>query len=128
MHHPTLHCMLLPLPPGGADASVIEANKKQLGEILDSAEAQLAKTPYLAGEDYSVADAIFTPLLFRISMVKQTDIYLTPRPKVSDYYSSIKQRPSFKEVFGPSMSQLTAASLLLPALARASFAGFTGWY
>jgi hypothetical protein len=54
--------------------------------LLDEAEAQLASTPYLAGQAYSVADVIFTPLLFRLGMAGKTGEYLKPRPHVSGYY------------------------------------------
>jgi glutathione S-transferase len=36
--------------------------------ILDDAEAQLAKTPYLAGTEYSMADVIVTPVIFRTGL------------------------------------------------------------
>lgn len=32
----------------------MEANRKQLLELLDDAEAQLTKTPFLAGSEYSM--------------------------------------------------------------------------
>jgi glutathione S-transferase len=47
------------------DAAAVEANNVLLLGLLDDAEQQLAKTSYLAGPAYSVADVMFTPLLFR---------------------------------------------------------------
>jgi glutathione S-transferase len=47
------------------DAAAVEANNSLLVGLLDDAEAQLAKSAYLAGPAYSVADVMFTPVLFR---------------------------------------------------------------
>lgn len=47
------------------DAAAVEANRRKLVSLLDDAEQQLATTPYLAGAAYSVADVMFTPVLFR---------------------------------------------------------------
>jgi glutathione S-transferase len=53
------------------DAAAVEANNVLLVGMLDDAEAQLAKGAYLAGPAYSVADVMFTPVLFRcVTMTK----------------------------------------------------------
>jgi hypothetical protein len=69
------------------DAAAGEANRQQLVGLLDEAEQQLATSPYLAGQAYSVADVIFTPVLFRLGMAGKTGEYLKPRPNVSEYYN-----------------------------------------
>lgn len=51
-----------------ADAAKCDANRAQLLGILDAAEAQLAETPFLAGQAYSAADVLMTPLLFRTGL------------------------------------------------------------
>lgn len=68
------------------DAAAGEANRQQLVGLLDEAEQQLATSPYLAGQAYSVADVIFTPVLFRLGMAGKTGEYLKPRPHVSEYF------------------------------------------
>ena len=52
----------------------------------------------------------------------------SPTPQVSDYWNRIKERPSFKTVFGPAMSGATAATAVLPGLAKAVWGGLTGRY
>lgn len=69
------------------DLAAIEANEKVLVGLLDDAEQQLSSTTYLAGSSYSVADVMFTPVLFRLGMANKTGEYLKPRPKVSEYYN-----------------------------------------
>eukprot|EP00879_Flechtneria_rotunda_P013342 GHRR01013932.1.p1 GENE.GHRR01013932.1~~GHRR01013932.1.p1 ORF type:complete len:174 (+),score=85.15 GHRR01013932.1:450-971(+) len=112
----------------GADPAAIAENKAQLVSILDDAEQQLAKTPYLGGNAYSAADVVLTPLIFRLGMAGKTGEYLKPRPNVSNYYDRMKARPSFQKVFGPAQSKLTAARCILPALVKAQLASITGWY
>jgi len=112
----------------GADKAKVAANLSQLTSILDDAEQQLAQSPYLAGEEYSIADVMFTPMLFRLGVVGKTGEYLKPRPKVSDYFNRVKTRPSFRQAFGAAENKLTAAKLLLPALVKSKFAHLTGWY
>lgn len=88
MSPPPSHTARLALSDAeGKDAAAGEANRKQLASLLDEAEAQLGVTPFLAGEAYSVADVMFTPLLFRLGMANKTGEYLKPRPNVSKYYS-----------------------------------------
>eukprot|EP00878_Enallax_costatus_P004115 GHUV01004343.1.p1 GENE.GHUV01004343.1~~GHUV01004343.1.p1 ORF type:complete len:195 (+),score=74.61 GHUV01004343.1:238-822(+) len=110
------------------DAAAVSTNEKVLVGLLDEAEQQLSKTQYLAGGAYSVADVIFTPVLFRLGMGNKTAYYLKPRPNVSAYYNRMKSRPSFHEVFGPASSSFTLAKALVPTLIRAQLASLTGQY
>lgn len=110
------------------DPAAVEANMTQLLSLLDDAEAQLGKTQYLAGDDYSMADVMMTPVIFRTGIPGQTRQLLEPRPKLSDYWTRIKGRPSFVKVFGPAMSGATAAGCILPALVKAWLSGVTGCY
>lgn len=55
-----------------ADAAAGDANRAQLSQLLDEAEQQLAAGPFLAGAEYSAADVLFTPLLFRLGMAGKT--------------------------------------------------------
>lgn len=71
----------------GKDAAAGEANRQQLAGLLDEAEQQLSRTQFLAGDAYSVADVMFTPILFRLGMAGKTGEYLKPRPNVSSYYN-----------------------------------------
>lgn len=80
------HTPTHPSDAQNADPAAGEANRQQLVGLLDEAEQQLAKTPFLAGQAYSVADVMFTPVLFRLGMANKTGLYLKPRPNVSQYY------------------------------------------
>ncbi len=58
-----------------------KANRDHLEAMLDRAEWELRGRPYLAGEEYSAADVMMTPLLLRIqtsaSAGCSTCMYLT---------------------------------------------------
>ncbi|WIA34352.1 hypothetical protein OEZ86_012689 [Tetradesmus obliquus] len=110
------------------DAAAVAANNALLLGLLDDAEQQLASSSFLAGPAYSVADVMFTPVLFRLGMANKTGEYLKPRPHVSEYYNRMKERPSFKAAFGAASSKLTLASAIVPALLKAQLAWLTGWY
>lgn len=103
------------------DPQVSSQNLRDLVSLLDTAEQRLAKAPYVAGDEYSAADVIFTPVLYRIFLAGKGDELMKPRPNVSAYYERLKQRPSYKEVFGPQENPLYAGSLVVPALFQAVF-------
>lgn len=108
----------------GGEKEVGEANKAQLVAILDEAEARLTNNKYLAGEEYSIADVIFTVCLYRIPMVKLDQELIDPREKVKNYWAEVKKRKSYKKVFGVSDSGLSTALLVAPVLAKIKFASF----
>ncbi|PRW34083.1 TCHQD class glutathione S-transferase [Chlorella sorokiniana] len=113
------------------DSAALEENERRLVGLLDAAETRLgaAGAPaWLAGSAYSQADVLFSVVLWRIAMAKQQSRYIEPRPAVLSYYQRIQQRPSWRQVFAPSLSGLTAARLVLPALIKAWWAGLTGRY
>jgi glutathione S-transferase len=120
------------LKAGGAtefeDKEKAEANKAQLVALLDEAESRLSKTKYLAGEEYSNADVIFTPVIYRIFLVKLEKELLDPRENVKKYWLGLKKRPSYKKTFGTSDSKLSSAALVLPAFAKIYLAKLTGRY
>jgi glutathione S-transferase len=77
---------VFPVAADGADAAKGKANWDQLISLLDEAETQLGSTPFLAGQAYSAADVMFTPVLFRFGVVGKTGELLKPRPNVSAYF------------------------------------------
>ncbi|KAG0622458.1 hypothetical protein M758_3G098700 [Ceratodon purpureus] len=103
------------------DAAVVEANKMQLVALLDEAEMRLGKSRYLAGNQYTIADVIFTPVVYRLFSTKKDQQYLTTRSNIRQYYEELKQRPSYNKVFHVSDSSLSAASLILPTLIKIFF-------
>eukprot|EP00252_Welwitschia_mirabilis_P009846 TRINITY_DN2272_c0_g1_i3.p1 TRINITY_DN2272_c0_g1~~TRINITY_DN2272_c0_g1_i3.p1 ORF type:complete len:245 (-),score=27.24 TRINITY_DN2272_c0_g1_i3:192-926(-) len=60
----------------------------------------LANSSYLAGEDFSMADAMFIPILARLEILDIADEYLSTRSCLSDYWNRMKTRKSFQGVIG----------------------------
>jgi glutathione S-transferase len=81
----------------------VAADKRQIAEItgrmdrmLDDLDVQLTSTAFLAGDNYSVADVAWTPVLYRIEECGFADDWIhRTRGNLSAYYNRLKQRPSF---------------------------------
>lgn len=108
------------------DAATVEANQRELAALLDEAEVRLAQSKFLAGDQYSMADTIFTPVVYRLYAMRKEQEYLHLRTRVREYYQLLKQRPSYNKVFGFSDSGLASASLFLPALIKVFFTNLIG--
>lgn len=111
-----------------ADPAVANANRKQLVALLDEAETRLASNKFLAGPEYSAADTIFTPVLYRLYQLKKDKEYLDSCPNIKRYYEELKKRPSYKKVFSVSNSGLASVQQLLPAVGKILFSKVTGKY
>jgi len=64
--------------------------------LLDEMEETLTRHPWLAGEQYTLADIAFTPYLARLEHLNIVDM-IGERHRVADWYRRCKQRPSFAE-------------------------------
>ncbi|MEW5318559.1 MAG: hypothetical protein WDW38_009773 [Sanguina aurantia] len=110
----------------GSDPRAQEANRAELRSILSKAEATLSKQNFLAGSEYSAADALLSVILWRLDNLGQIDQYLSPRTFLSRYWGMIQARPSYNTVFGPSKNPFTAFSLAGPAVAQVLLQKVTG--
>lgn len=64
---------------------------------LAKMEADLAESPWLAGEAHSLADAGMTPYLARLDMLQMQAMWTEARPRVAYWYDRIRARPSYAE-------------------------------
>lgn len=110
------------------DAEAVKANKVQLVALLDEAEMRLKNSKFLAGNQYSVADVIFTPVVYRLLSTKKDQEYLSTRPHIRIYFQDLKTRPSYKKVFEFSDTGLGTMWIILPALLKVFWANFTRRY
>ena len=65
--------------------------RNNLNRRLPHVEAQLAKTPYLMGDRFTVADAY---LFVVVNWSKHVGFDLSPFPKIQDYLARIGARPA----------------------------------
>lgn len=82
------------------DPDALNHSKELLINLLDDADNQLAESTYLSGEEFSMADAMFVPILARIEVLNKGDEYISSRTHLSDYWNRVKKRPSYHAVIG----------------------------
>lgn len=97
------------------DTEALEANREQLLNMLDDAEDQLSTTEYMAGYEFTIADAALIPVLARIELLKLSEEYLHSRPRLLEYWERMKSRASYKKVIGGYSSQLKQLKLVVPS-------------
>jgi glutathione S-transferase len=68
-------------------------------QLLDEMEEVLASGPWLAGNDYTLADVAFTPYLARLEHLNILGL-VGARAAVADWYARCKARPSFAAGIG----------------------------
>lgn len=79
-----------------SDPEAARSNKANIIKILDEMEETLAHQPFLAGDTYTLADAMWTVSLTRIDFIKETAL-IEERPHVLAYYRRMQARPSYKK-------------------------------
>jgi glutathione S-transferase len=79
--------------PGVADAFRLH------DRTLQKMEAELATQPWLTGSTFSLADVAVTPYLNRLDMLGMSGMWSPARPRVTDWFTRIKARPTFKPAF-----------------------------
>jgi len=79
---------------------VLRQSKEHLISLLDEVERKLSGTPFLVGEEFSMADVFLMPVLARLELLNLQDEYIYSRPNIAKYWEVVKQRPSYKKVVG----------------------------
>jgi glutathione S-transferase len=81
----------------GADAPQVVGALHRFQKVLEDIEVRLADAPWLCGEAYSLAEAAYTPYMFRLETMQMSELWEEGLPKVSNWYRRIRERPSFHE-------------------------------
>lgn len=77
----------------------LEAAGKALTTTLEVMDKQLAKTPYLAGNDLTLADIVFMPYIDYIMATPAKEL-ITKHPHVTAWWNKISERPTWKKTTG----------------------------
>ena len=72
-------------------AQALKNYDKYIGEM----EEALDTHPYLAGAQYTLADAASTPYIFRAEAIGLDGLWRGRRPKVTEWYQRVRARDSF---------------------------------
>ncbi|KAG0610922.1 hypothetical protein M758_7G101800 [Ceratodon purpureus] len=81
-----------------SDESVVAAQTPKLEKTLDVYEAHLAKSKFLAGDFFSLADLSHLPYTNLLVYAAGKSDLITSRPHVSAWWDAISQRPAFQKV------------------------------
>ena len=68
-------------------------------------EAQLAKSPWLAGEQFTIDDASAVPYIVRLDILNYLEWLDMVGTRLADWYMRMKARKSFKPAFYEVMSE-----------------------
>ena len=79
----------------GIEAPHVAIALQNYNKFIGEMEEALARSPYLAGDTYSLADAAATPYVNRAVMLAMECLWLEQRPHVADWFERVRQRPSF---------------------------------
>ena len=78
----------------GLDSPHFKTAIDRLLTLYRDMDDALANHAWLAGDDYCIADAAFTPYVVRLEHLDVMGL-LDPTPRTADWYRRIKARPSF---------------------------------
>lgn len=82
---------------GPADEALVAAEVEKLNKVLDVYESILSKQPYLAGQEFSLADLSHLPYSEYLHKVGITEPF-EKRPAVQAWWQRISARPSWKKL------------------------------
>lgn len=94
--------------PRDRDPAVLAQALAVLGQKLDIAEQRLASRPFLAGEDFTLADIQLGHVLYRYYAI---DIARSDRPALRRYYEGLTDRPAYREHVMVPYEELAAGCL-----------------
>ena len=82
-------------------ASAIEPDElgprqAEIATALDQVEQELADGPFIAGDQYTLADVLWTTVAARLEMLGAKD-RIVDRPRFAAWFQRMKQRPSFED-------------------------------
>lgn len=80
----------------GLDAPIVADAVRTFDRLLADMETALARNDYLAGPDYSLADAATTPYLNRLRGLTLLPVWADRCPRALDWFDRIRARPSFR--------------------------------
>jgi glutathione S-transferase len=81
------------------DAATLEAATKSLENALSIMDTQLAKSPFIAGNTFSLADICYMPYLEYVMGTPAKEL-IAKHPHVVAWWNKISERPTWRKVAG----------------------------
>jgi glutathione S-transferase len=85
---------------GGFAAKDVEDSLERLRMTLNRAERQLTSTPFLAGDEFSIADIVLIPTIVRMEDLGLDEEW-AGLSAFTQWYERVKARPSFDTTYYP---------------------------
>lgn len=82
---------------GTTDFAAVEENESKLAKVLDVYESRLAKSKYLAGDCFTLADLHHLPHVHYLMETRSRNLFES-RPHVNAWVVDITARPSWSKV------------------------------
>lgn len=84
----------------GVSAEEEEAAYARLERLVEKMDRQLARTAWLAGDDFSLADIALAPYVNRIEVLSRPEM-LAPEvhPHLAEWWARLQARPGYREAF-----------------------------
>lgn len=83
----------------GVNSKQFAPSLARMAKMIADMETALATSPWLAGDDYSLADAGFTPYVNRLDQLRLSPLW-DDSPRVADWYDRVRARPSWEVATG----------------------------
>jgi glutathione S-transferase len=80
----------------GLDSMHFRVAVARMEQLLNEMQEALSQHAWLADENYTIADAAFTPYIVRLEHLNILQM-IDSRPKVVNWYARIKSRPSYQD-------------------------------
>lgn len=81
----------------GVHAPTVSEALKRMDRLCGHMEQQLAKTAWLAGDNFSLADIALAPYLTRMDMLGLGPILWGDRPRFADWYRRLREQQGYRE-------------------------------
>jgi len=83
----------------GLKAPGVDATFRLYDRYLQKMDDVLCERHWLAGDEFSLADIGLTPYVNRLDMLGMSEMWTRDRPRLTDWFERVKQRPSFQPSF-----------------------------
>ena len=95
----------------GINAPVFRDAYRTYIDVLKSADAQLRRTRWLAGDTFSLADCSYLPYVLRLHHLGQK-AFIDSLPGLSGWYTAMQERPSYAVAVSKWLPQAVVDNLL----------------
>jgi glutathione S-transferase len=91
------------LPEGAPDRGKIDAATPKMREMFTILDSELGSRPYLAGAEFTLADAFLLPIVHYLKMMPESGEMLKASPNLGAWFERVSARPSAVETVPPPM-------------------------